>query len=66
MGGLREQPAGSWVLDYPHPDPFFRDDVIFAKLTADRAALRARFPDRKLYTLTYSVDDPTIVVMPAD
>ncbi len=58
--------TGTWVLEYPHPDPFFRDDILFAKPTADRAALRAHFPDRKLYTMTYSSREPTIMVLPAD
>lgn len=47
-------PVGSWVFQYPPPDPFFRDDVIFARHTADVTALRARFPDRTIYRMTYT------------
>lgn len=55
-------PWGSWVLEYPHPDPFLRDDVVFAKSTADPAALRARFPDRTLYRMSYVREQPPIRV----
>lgn len=59
-----EVPQGSWVLQYPQPDPFLRDDVIFATATADRAALRKLFPDRRLYEMSYEVREPTIRVVP--
>ncbi len=57
-------PRGSWVMMYPHPDPFFRDDVIFASNKADPAALRARFPDRALWRMTYAPDPPILRVAP--
>lgn len=50
-------PWGSWVIQYPHPDPFFRDDVIFAHDTgkADEVdQLHATFPDRAIYQMTYA------------
>jgi hypothetical protein len=61
---LARVPAGTWILEYPHPDPFWRDDVIFARPDADRRALHARFPDRALYEMSYSLRAPTIVVLP--
>lgn len=59
-------PAFTWMLQYPHPDPFFRDDVIFAHNDADIAALRRAFPDRKLYAMTYAPRSPTIRVAPVE
>lgn len=59
-------PAITWMLQYPHPDPFLRDDVIFAKTTADVAALHAAFPDRKLYAMTYASRSPTIRFAPVE
>ncbi|MCS6901930.1 MAG: glycosyltransferase family 39 protein [Myxococcales bacterium] len=47
-----------WVLYYPPPDPSLRDDLIFAKPTADLEALRARFPDRPLVRLSYPPSGP--------
>jgi hypothetical protein len=57
-------PHGSWVMMYPHPDPFFRDDVIFASAHADPTALRARFPDRSLWRMTYAQDPPILRLAP--
>lgn len=48
--------TGSWVLQYPHPDPYFRDDVIWATPGADLAALRVHFPDRAFYRLEITAD----------
>ncbi|HTE55227.1 MAG TPA: hypothetical protein VK698_30450, partial [Kofleriaceae bacterium] len=53
--------VGTWVFQYPPPDPFLRDDVIFVRPTADPAALRALYPDRTLYAMTYDLSaDPPI------
>ncbi len=49
---LRDR-TGSWVLQFPHPDPYFRDDIVYARRTADVAALRERFPDRAIYRMLY-------------
>ncbi len=59
-------PAGTWMLQYPHPDPQLTDDVIFAQSTAQPAALRARFPDRKLYRMDYAVEPPTLRLSPIE
>jgi hypothetical protein len=57
-------PVGSWVLQYPHPDPFLRDDVIFVRHTADPAALRSRFPERTIYVMTYNTGPRPIQLSP--
>jgi hypothetical protein len=59
-------PASTWELRYPHPDPFLRDDVIYVEPVVPLADLRARFPDRAFYAMTYKVDPghPTIKVTP--
>ncbi len=50
--------TGSWVLQFPHPDPYLRDDIVFANADADVGALRARFPTRTLYRLSISTEPP--------
>jgi hypothetical protein len=51
--------TSSWALHYPIPDPWFRDDVIFAEGAgpkqqgADPVALHALFPDRTIWFLRY-------------
>ena len=57
-------PTGTWMLQYPHPDPFFRDDIIFGLPHADPAALHKRFPDRAIYQLGYARREPALVVTP--
>jgi hypothetical protein len=51
LAWLRKDRAGSWVVQFPHPDPYFRDDVIYAKANADIKLLHDRFPDRGLFRL---------------
>jgi hypothetical protein len=51
------------VLFYPHPDPFLRDDVIFAKPNARLPALRERFPGRRLYAMHYNTSDDPITLV---
>ncbi|HEY4177032.1 MAG TPA: hypothetical protein VGM90_09385 [Kofleriaceae bacterium] len=52
--------TASWALHYPIPDPWFRDDVLFAEgpgphqQGADPVALHARFPDRTIWFLRYT------------
>ena len=58
--------TGTWVYWLPPPDPYFRDDVIFADPRTDLAALRARFPDRDLYGMSYHMDDPPVRIAPLD
>lgn len=55
-------PWGSWVLEYPHPDPFLGDDVIFVRTSAKVPELAARFPDRAIYEMTYAREQPSIRV----
>jgi len=62
---FQNEPTGTWILAYPHPDPFYRDDLIFAAINADRAMLRKLFPDRPLFEVTYARHEPTIIVGPA-
>ncbi len=48
--------TGSWVHWFPPPDPYLRDDVIFAYADADLDVLRRRLPGRSLYRMTYHLD----------
>jgi hypothetical protein len=52
----RGDPTGTWVVQHPHPDPFLRDDVVYAYPDADVAALRAKLPDRSIYRFTFDAD----------
>lgn len=54
--------VGSWVLQYPHPDPYLGDDRLFVLAGADLAALRARQPDRAVVHVTFSDEPPYIRV----
>ncbi len=60
----QRHPTGSWVQQFPHPDPYLRDDVIFARADADLRALRARFPDRRFYRLRISRTGPAVSIDP--
>ena len=53
-------PHGSWQIQHPNPDPYYRDDILWADWHADPAALHARFPDRALYTLEVYPDGPDL------
>ncbi len=49
--------TGSWVHWFPPPDPYFRDEIIYAYAdAADLDAIRRRFPDRQFYRMTYHHD----------
>jgi hypothetical protein len=55
----------SWVSDLPHPDPLLQDEVLFAYADqADLAKLRAAFPQRKLYRMTFHEGPDPIRVAP--
>lgn len=56
----------SWVAELPHPDPYLRDDVLFAYPEADVQKLRQAFPDRKLYRMTYSSEGDAVRVIPLE
>lgn len=58
--------TGSWVHWFPAPDPYFRDDVIYAHSNVDLQALRARFPERSFYRMTYHQDDPPVRLTPLE
>jgi 4-amino-4-deoxy-L-arabinose transferase-like glycosyltransferase len=60
----QRHPTGSWVQQFPHPDPYLRDDIIFARAGADLPALRARFPDRRFYRLRIAKTGPAITIDP--
>lgn len=53
-------PNGSWQLRHPNPDPYYRDDVLWAKWNADPRTLHARHPERELYTLEIFADGPEL------
>lgn len=53
---------GSWVLHFPHPDPWLRDPVLFARPGTDPAALARRFPDRAVYRMHYNPGDPPVTL----
>lgn len=48
--------TGSWVYEFPLPDPSLNDDVLFVREDADLDALRARFPDRSFWRMTFPKD----------
>ena len=58
--------VSSWLADLPHPDPFLRDNVLFAYPEADVELLRRDFPDRELYRLTYHSEGELVRVRPLD
>ena len=58
--------TGSWVRRLPVPDPYLRDDILFADGDSDIEALRASFPDRSFYRMTYHDDDPPVRIEPLD
>jgi hypothetical protein len=60
--GMRE--TGSWVHWFPPPDPYFRDDVIFAYAKTDDDLLRLKhaFPGRQFYRMTYHQDTQRVVL----
>ena len=64
LWAFEHEPTGTWMLEYPHPDPLYRDDLIFASPGADRAMLHKLFPDRPLFEVSYAHREPTIVVRP--
>lgn len=43
--------SGSWVLEFPPPDPWLQAPVLFARDDADLARLRRHFPDRSFWRL---------------
>lgn len=51
--------GGTWVVDLPEPDPYFRDRVLFAQAgRADLALLRRDFPERAFYRLAAAREGP--------
>ncbi|MDA8020499.1 MAG: hypothetical protein MPN21_23925 [Thermoanaerobaculia bacterium] len=58
--------VSSWVAELPHPDPYLRDEVLFAYPEADLEALRRAFPDRRLYRMTYAREGDPVRVVPLD
>jgi hypothetical protein len=59
---LRKNRAGSWVVWVPHPDPYFRDDVIYARHNADVFKLREAFPTRAIYEMFPDKDGRLTIV----
>lgn len=43
----------SWMVRFPHPDPWLRDDVLVVYPAIEAPRLVAHFPDRAYYHLTY-------------
>ena len=56
--------VSSWVAELPHPDPYLRDEVIFAYPEADIEVIRKAFPERTLYRMTYSAEGDPVRVRP--
>lgn len=49
--------VGTWIADLPHPDPYFRDRVLWAlEGRADLGLLRQRFPQRRFYRLSLAAE----------
>lgn len=57
---------GSWVLHFPLPHPFLRDDVIFVRSDSNLSELRRRFPDRRFYRLVYEQSGKPVIVLPVE
>lgn len=58
--------VSSWVADLPHPDPYLRNPVLLAYPEADIGKLRARFPDRTFYRMTYHPEGELVRVRPLE
>lgn len=59
--------GGTWVVDLPEPDPYFRDRVLFAQAgRADAALLRRDFPERAFYRLAVGKDGEPWRLTPLD
>lgn len=58
--------VSSWLADLPHPDPFLRNEVIFAYPEADVELLRRDFPDRKLYRMTFHGEGEAVRLRPLE
>jgi hypothetical protein len=51
--------TGSSVIEYPFPDPYLRERVLFADpRKADVAVLRRDFPDREIFVLRFAEEGP--------
>ena len=48
--------AGTWVFEYPHPDPYLRDPVIYVKEGSNLDELFKQFPTRNFYRLSHVKD----------
>ena len=58
--------TGSWVHWFPPPDPYFRDDVLFAYADGDVEALQHRFPKRRFYRMTYHHEGAAVRIAELD
>jgi Dolichyl-phosphate-mannose-protein mannosyltransferase len=59
-------PLGGWVHDFPPPDPFLRDDVLWARPNSDVEKLRRQFPNRKLFRMLIRPGVEPLVLAPLD
>ena len=54
----------SWVVAFPPPDPFLRDDLLLVHPNVSPDALREHFPDRRLYVMTYEAEGEPVRIRP--
>lgn len=59
-------PLGGWVYEFPPPDPFLRDDVLWTRADSDLDELRRRFPQRKLYRMGIRREGEPLVFEPLE
>ena len=47
-------PIGTWVKEWPYPDPALSDPILYLRPRVVPADVRAAFPDRNLYQVEYA------------
>ncbi len=46
----------SWAVEYQHPDPYLRQDVLLVYPKVKPEVLDREFPERRVYRMTYAAD----------
>jgi len=58
--------TGSWVYEFPPPDPYLRDDVLLLTRPIEVERLREHFPDRNIYRMYFPRLHGSITIVPLD
>ncbi len=56
--------AGSWVYEYPHPDPDLSGPVIFVREGTNLEVLFERFPKRYFYGIKFDTGELPVIIYP--